>query len=302
MNADENAYYQTLDIPVEIPPQRIVSLVPSMTETLFDLGLGGRIVGRTDYCVLPVDRVGALPAVGGTKNPDLARILALKPDLVIVNQEENRREDAEALQAAGVPVWVTFPKTVQDVFNLLWNIMYTFDETTFVDRVRLIEYTYDWLNTISEEQELSNPCKVFVPIWLDPLMTVNGDTYVHDVVRVCGGTNVFADRERLFPLAADLAQAEPYAPDDPRVEGRDTRYPRVSWEEVVHLQPDVILLPSEPFAFTEEHVPLFAKLDVPAARNGRIHLVDGSLLTWHGTRIAHAMNTLPTVIRSMGAQ
>lgn len=300
MSTSEHAYYQALEIPVETPPQRIVSLVPSMTETLFDLGLGQRLVGRTEYCVFPADKVAALPIVGGTKNPDIARILELRPDLVIVNQEENRREDAEALQAAGVPVWVTFPKTVQDVLNLLWNIMYTFDETTYAPRVRVIEQTYDWLNAISEARELENPCRVFVPIWLNPLMTINADTYVHDVLRVCGGMNVFADRERLFPLAADLGRAEPYPPDDRRVQGRDTRYPRVTWEEVEARQPDVIVLPNEPFVFDESHVPLFAKLDVPAARNGRIHLIEGSLLTWHGTRVAHAMNTLPKLFQPVG--
>jgi ABC-type Fe3+-hydroxamate transport system substrate-binding protein len=138
---------------------------------------------------------------------------------------------------------------------------------------------------------------VFVPIWLDPLMTFNADTYTHDVVRVCGGMNVFAERERLYPLKADLGQTEPYSPDDARVQGRDTRYPRVTWEEVEAAQPDVILLPSEPFIFTEDHLPLFQKLDVPAARNNRIHLIDGSLLTWHGTRVAYAMQQLPPLLQ-----
>ena len=91
----------------------------------------------TDYCVYPEAEVAALPRIGGTKNPDVARIIALQPDLVIVNQEENRKEDAEALQAAGIPVWVTFPRTVRDAFNLLWAIMDLFDEPSMVERVRL---------------------------------------------------------------------------------------------------------------------------------------------------------------------
>src|SRR5690606_10936364 len=142
----------------------------------------------------------------------------------------------------------------------------------------------------SEEE---NPLRVFVPIWLDPLMTFNADTYMHDVLRICGGTNVFADRERQYPLKADLGEAEPYSAYDPRIQGRDTRYPRITLEEVEKAQPDVILLPSEPFQFTEEHLPLFQKLDVPAAKNNQIHLVDGSLLTWHGTRVAFAMQNIP---------
>jgi ABC-type hemin transport system substrate-binding protein len=97
-------------------------------------------------------------------------------------------------------------------------------------------------------------------------------------------------------LKADLGQAEALANNDSRLVGRDVRYPRVTMDEVVAAQPDVILLPSEPFKFTTEHIQLFNELDVPAARNKRIILVDGSLLTWHGTRIAYALNTLPDLL------
>jgi ABC-type Fe3+-hydroxamate transport system substrate-binding protein len=288
-------------IPVSVPPRRVVSLVPSLTETLFDLALGHTLVGRTDYCIYPQDKVMSVPSVGGTKNPDIARILALNPDLVMANKEENRKEDVEALRTAGVTVWLTFPKTVQDALNLMWDIMNAFENTLMVPRVRLIEYTYDRLNTMAETREVTQALPVFVPIWLDPLMTINADTYVHDVLRVCGGTNVFADRERLYPLSADLGQTSPYPAGDSRLLGRDTRYPRVTWEEVIARDPHVILLPSEPFAFDESHVPIFQGLNVKASRDGRIHLVDGSYLTWHGTRVAYAMNELPNVLR-MGTE
>lgn len=287
-------YTYTMDSPVETPPRRVVSLVPSVTESLFDLNLGDRLVAVTDYCVHPAEGVARLPKIGGTKNPDIARIIALRPDLVIVNREENRREDAEALQAAGIPVWVTHPRTVADAINLLWNIMHVFDEPAMVPRVRLIEQTLDWVQGIS--RALERRTRVFVPIWWNPLMTFNAETYIHDLLYVCGGDNVFADRERRYPLAADIGQAIPYDLDDPRVAGRDTRYPRVTLEEVQVAQPEVILLPSEPFAFSFEHVQIFSKLDVPAAHSGRIHLVDGSLLTWHGTRLAYALSTLPTLL------
>lgn len=294
---DEYGYDHVYNVstPVDSPPRTIVSLVPSVTESLFDLNLGDRLIAVTDYCIHPVGKVEALPRIGGTKNPDVTRIIELKPDLVIANREENRREDVEALEAAGIPVWVTFPRTVTDVFALLWDFMNLLGETSMVPRVRLIEYTYDWLAGISRERE-PNLTKVFVPIWYDPLMTFNADTYMHDLLRICGGQNVFADRERQYPLQADLEQAEPYPSDDPRVAGRDTRYPRVTLDEVVAAQPEVILLPSEPFAFNEQHIPIFAALDIPAAKNNRIHLVDGSLLTWHGTRIAYAFDTFPALL------
>ncbi len=292
---DDKTYTFDMDAPVSRPPQTVVSLVPSVTESLFDLGLGGRLVAITNYCVRPMAETARLPHIGGTKNPDVGRIIGLKPDLVIANREENRQEDVLAFQAAGIPVWVTFPRTVSEAINLLWSIMHIFDEPVMVPRVRLIEQTMDWVLRIGEVQAADRPCRVFVPIWLDPLMTFNAATYPHDVLRVCGATNVFAERERRFPLEADLGQAEAYTADDPRVQGRDTRYPRVSWEEIEAAQPDMVLLPSEPFEFTREHVSLFAQLDIPAARHNRIILVDGSLLTWHGTRLAHALDTLPAL-------
>lgn len=290
-----NATYQyQMDAPVLLPPRRVVSLVPSVTETLFDIGVGDRVVGVTDYCVHPMAKTVRLPKVGGTKNPDVERIIALRPDLVIANWEENRREDVQQLEAAGISVWVTFPKTVRDAFNLIWNLMHVFDEPSMVERIRAVEWTCDWLERLGETQ---TPVRVFAPIWLDPLMTFNAETFAHDMLRVCGGENVFASRERHFPLAADLGETEPIKADDPRLAERDTRYPRITMEEVVAAQPEVILLPSEPFAFEERHLPLFQALDVPAARTGRIHLIDGSLLTWHGTRIAHAFAVLPNLLQ-----
>jgi ABC-type Fe3+-hydroxamate transport system substrate-binding protein len=292
---EDQKYYQKMDVPVTQPPGTVVSLVPSVTESMFDLNLGSRLIAVTDYCVYPPEGVARLPKIGGTKNPDVQRIIDMRPELVIANQEENRKEDVEDLQAAGIPVWVTFPRTVRDAMNLLWNIMYVFEETSMVPRVRLIEQTLDWVEGISRAKE-DRVCRVFAPIWHDPLMTFNADTFAHDLLFVCGGTNVFAERERQYPLSADLGKTEPYNADDPRVSGRDTRYPRITLEEVTEAQPDVILLPSEPFHFTESHIPQFAALDVPAARNNRIHLIDGSLLTWHGTRVAYALNAIPELM------
>jgi len=292
---EDRTYAYRMEAPVTVPPQRVVSLVPSVTESLFDLNVGSRVIAITDYCVYPAEGVANLPRIGGTKNPDVQRIIQLTPDLVIANQEENREEDVAALRQAGIPVWVTFPNTVLEAINLLWNIMHVFDEPSMVPRVRLIEQTYDWIVRMAETRE--QPCRVFAPIWYEPLMTFNEYTYTHDLLRVCGGTNVFAGRERRYPLAADLGEAEPYTVNDPHVQGRDTRYPRVSLEEVEAAQPDMILLPSEPYPFSEEHIPLFAALDTPARnRNGGIILVDGSLLTWHGTRLAHAMNIIPPLL------
>jgi ABC-type Fe3+-hydroxamate transport system substrate-binding protein len=273
---------------------RVVSLVPSITETLFDLGLGARLVGITDYCIHPADGVAGLPRVGGTKNPNIERIIALTPDLVIVNQEENRQQDVRALRAAGIAVWVTFPRSVQDAMNLMWALMDVFDEASMVYRVRSLEQTVDFMSRI--ELTRARPCRVFVPVWDEPLMTFNSDTFMHDLLRVCGGSNVFADRARRSTPAADAEQAAPQTSEYSRAITRDIRYPRVTMDEVVAAQPDVILLPSKPFAFGAQHLSLFEQLDVPAAHHNRVHLVDGALLSWHGTRIAHALTTIPVLL------
>lgn len=308
--------------PIDTAPRTVVSLVPSITESLFDMNIGNRLIARTDYCIYPQEKVASVPTIGGTKNPDIARIIAMNPELVFANAEENRKEDVEALRLAGIPVWVSMPTTVADVFTLLWNIMYLFDETSMVARIRLIEQIYDRLFNMLNARDDDFPT-VFVPIWYEPLMTANQHTYLHDILFVCGGMNVFADRERQFPLKADLGQATLVDHGDTSkivssektvskreghlikkekasadlAEGRDTRYPRITLEEVESKQPDVILLPNEPFQFTQDHIAIFKQLDVPAAKYDRIHLVDGSWLTWHGTRLAYALNDLPALLR-----
>ncbi len=279
--------------PVDFVPGRVVSLVPSLTESLFDLDLGSRLVAVTEYCTRPAHRTQTLPKVGGTKNPDVARIIDLRPDLVLMNDEENRREDADALQAAGVSVWVTGPRSIADALNLLWQIMDVFDHAVMVPRVREIERAYDY--TLAAARAMQ-PTRVFAPIWRDPWMTFNAETYAHDVLRVCGGENVFANRKRRFPLAADLGTADPLPDDHPDVKGRDRRYPRVALEEIVASQPEIVLLPDEPFAFAPEDVETIARLDIPAVRSGCIYLIDGSILTWHGTRVAYALRDLPALL------
>ena len=253
------------------PPETVVSLVPSVTESLFELGMGRRVVGVTEYCTRPPDAVQYLARIGGTKTPDIERIIELKPDLVIANHEENRRKDVEALIEAGLQVWVTYPRTVSGAFNLLWQIMSVLEAPEQSERVRHIERMYDWVwgATLAKIDAGTLPT-VFAPVWLDPLMTFGADTYMHDLLYICGAQGVFS--------------------------GRGERYPRITLEEVEVAQPDIILLPSEPYAFNDSHVAQFAALDIPAARHGRIHLVDGALLTWHGTRIAYAFNELPALL------
>ncbi len=287
-------YNTSIESPVPYPPRRVVSLVPSMTESMFELGFGDRLIGVTEYCVHPAQETARIPKIGGTKNPDIEKIIAFSPELVIANQEENRKADIEHLQAAGIPVWLTFPKTVREAFNDLWTLMHIFDSTSRVEGVRATEWTLDWLERLDESRE--KECRVFVPIWSEPWMTFNHETFAHDMLRVCGGKNVFAERDRLYPLSADLGETQPYDEDDSRLEGRDIRYPRVTIAEIEAQEPDIILLPNEPFLFDETHQNFFLSLNTPASKTGRVHLVEGSLLFWHGTRMAKAFDVIPHLL------
>lgn len=257
----------SMPAPTDFVPQRVVSLVPSVTESLFDLNLGSRLIAVTTFCERPAEGVAQLPKVGGTKNPNVEQIIALQPDLIIMNDEENRRKDADALQDAGLRIWATGPRTVAEAINLLWEIMDVFDEAAMVPRVRNIERVLDYVSLAARAQ---TPLRTFVPIWHDPWMSFNTDTYMHDLLANLGLANVFAES--------------------------DTRYPQISLEEIQTLQPELILLPTEPYNFQETDAEIFYQMNIPAAQHGTIYLVDGSLLTWHGTRLGHALNDLPPLI------
>jgi ABC-type Fe3+-hydroxamate transport system substrate-binding protein len=253
-----------LDLPR--PPSRIVCLIPSVTETLCHLGLAGALVGVSVYCIEPREVMRGKTKVGGEKNPDLGAIRRLEPDLVIANVEENRREDVETLRAWGVPVWVTYPRTVAEGIGMIREL----GEVTGTEaRAREIaDELQDLYERVRAETAAGRPAPVFYPIWREPYMTINRDTYIHDMLSVCGASNVFADRPE--------------------------RYPTVTLDEAALRRPAVIILPDEPFRFRRAHLKDWEPYaDVPAVREGRIHLMDGKLFCWYGPRIAAALRVLP---------
>jgi ABC-type Fe3+-hydroxamate transport system substrate-binding protein len=239
----------------------VVSLVPSLTEALFALGLGGRVVGVTDWCVHPAGEVAALPKVGGTKDPRIAEIVELAPDLVIANQEENTRRVVERLREAGLEVWVTYPRTVREGAALLREL------AALGAPAEAFEQVVEPVERAVEEAAShppAPPVRVFCPIWRDPWMAVGSDTYADSLLTLCGGANVFADR-------------------------RERRYPRVTPAEIEAAAPEVILLPDEPYAFGPRDAGELGRLAVPAARDGRIHCIDGTWVSWYGPRIRPAL-------------
>jgi ABC-type Fe3+-hydroxamate transport system substrate-binding protein len=265
------------------PPRRVVSLVPSDTYSIVRLGAAERLVGRTRYCVEPAGEVEPIEVVGGTKDADVERIVALAPDVVVANQEENARGDIQRLEDAGVRVLLSFPRTVASGVNHLARLASLFGLRDGPAKA-LVAGAYHALREADAAlaKDPRPPVRVFVPIWMDPLMTCSGDTFTSDVLALAGARNVFVGRERRYPLAADLGRTVPLPAE--RIVGRDVRYPRITPDEVVARAPELILLPDEPHPFSEADAAVFRALDVPAARLGNVRFCDGKDLTWYGAR------------------
>jgi ABC-type Fe3+-hydroxamate transport system substrate-binding protein len=225
--------------------------VPSLTESVAALD-PELIVGATDWCTHPGDL--QTTRIRGTKNPDVAKIIALQPDLVLANKEENRRTDVERLRAAGVPVWVTMIETVPDALDSLDRL---FTEALGVPLPA-------WL--VAARTDWSRPAPVLtrdvaIAIWRDPWMVVGPDTFTGDLAQRLGWRNVFND------------------PD------QSERYPHTSVEEIIARSPSLVVLPDEPYVFTAS--------DGPEAFPGiETLLVSGRLLTWYGPSLATARSYL----------
>lgn len=233
-------------------PSRIVSLVPSLTELVFWFGRGDALVARTTFCTEPAAEVARVARIGGTKNPKVDRIIELTPDLVLANHEENRREDVEALRAAGLDVLLTDPNTVPEAIAMIRDLGVRLDAR---DRAEALAAEIE--GALAAPPPSRSP-RVFVAIWKEPLMGLGAESYGHDLLERAGATNVLAGR---------------------------SRYPEVSLDEVAALRPDLILLPDEPYPFQESHAAPFAHI-APA------RVVDGRLLWWYGPRIPAALAAL----------
>lgn len=277
-------------------PKRVVSLVPSDTYTLAALGCAGALVGRTDYCELPSDVVAKLPSVGGTKNPKVQAILDLQPDLVLANQEENTKSDIDALLFQGVRVFVAFPKTVAQGIAHLARLARIFRVDRDPATRDLVRRGYTALREAEQSRSTLVPLRAFCPIWMDPLMTIHGDTFISDMLDLAGAQNVFADRERRYPLAADLGKAKPLPPE--KVAGKDTRYPRVTMDEVVARAPEIVLLPDEPHPFSEADADVFRNLAIPAAA-GRVVRTAGKDLCWYGAQSIEGIGRVRALVASL---
>lgn len=233
---------------------RIVSLCPSLTELVFDLGRGAELVGITQFCVHPADRVGNLEKVGGTKTPKLDRIRELAPDMVLFNEEENRLEDFEVLREAGLHVVNTFPKDAEQTAAMVRQLGGELERPREAEAIaRDIEQR---LVRVRGEAAGRDPVRFAYLIWRDPWMSVNGDTFASALLTEAGGENVFADRTE--------------------------RYPTFGLGELAAAAPDLVLLCTEPFDFRPEHVSEVA--ETTGLVEERVRIADGEFLSWHGSR------------------
>lgn len=268
---DSAAVVDASGTPVALPapPRRIVSLVPSITELLFALGAGDAVVGCTTFCTEPRDGLRGVARIGGEKDPDLEAMRALRPDLVVANVEENVRAHVEALRAWGIAVYVAYPRTVVEGIALVRDLGQVIGAGP--RGAALAGALAEALAARRAARQGRAAVRVFCPIWRRPWMSIGGDTYIHDMLAECGGANVFGDRPR--------------------------RYPEVTLAEVAAARPEVVLLPDEPYRFRRVHAADFeGHLGIPTMASGRVHLVDGKLLSWYGPRIAQALGTLPGLL------
>ncbi len=243
-------------------PRRIVSLVPSLSETVVFFGLLDRLVGRSDYCVEPADSIAMVESLGGTKNPNVERIIELAPDLLLLNKEENRIEDFRRFRDAGLRIHANHPRSVSGAVDAIMELG---EILGVVERAgRLAAACRAALRRCEMARSTAAaPKRVFCPIWRRPWMTFSSRSYVGDVLVQTGYLNVFGLRK-----------------------GRD--FFEVSLEEVRAAGVELLLLPDEPFDFTEDHLRELreAGIDAPAV------CFDGKDLSWYGPRIPEALDRL----------
>ena len=239
-------------------PKRIVSLVPSQTELLFDLGLEDKVVGITKFCIHPASWFKNKQRVGGTKNINFKAIEKLKPDLIIANKEENTQREIEKLMNL-YPVWVSDIGNLEDALRMIVDV----GELTNTKK-KAIEIAKNIKADFSGFESLINKSAAYI-IWNNPIMTINKTRFINDMLKRNGLINVFAEKAK--------------------------EYPEISKDELIRANPEIILLSSEPFPFKEKHLQFFNEI-CPSAK---VVLVDGEFFSWYGSRLQKSVSYFSTL-------
>lgn len=236
--------------------KRIISLVPSLTELLIDLGLKENMAGRTKFCVHPEDEVESIEIIGGTKNPDIEHITSLAPDFILANKEENKKKDIEKLSIATTTM-VTEIDSVSDALIAIHEIGQLFNRET--EAAKIIER----INKAMAAKPETPPLRTIYLIWKNPWMSVGKGTYIHDVMQMYNLENLFENQRR---------------------------YPRTTLPEMQDLNPELILLSTEPYPFKEKNITELQELFPDA----KVELVNGEWFSWYGSRMYRAFEELNT--------
>lgn len=250
---------------------RIVSLCPSLTELVCSLGLGKSLVGVTRYCVHPQDDVKNIEKVGGTKNPDVERILSIAPDLVLMNREENRREDHAELERGGVRCLVTFPRDPESAAQTVRLVGRALRRTAEAEGIaRGIEQR---LRETRDRAASRRLVRFAVLVWRRPYVVVSTPTYTSSLFECAGGRNAFA--------------------------GADSPYAAITGADIARERPEVVVLPSEPFPFELRHA---SELLAETGLDERTFvLADGEPLTWHGVRTPDGLDLADRILARAAA-
>jgi len=246
------------NITINYPPQRIVSIVPSQTELLFDLGLDQEVIGITKFCIHPIEKFATRTKVGGTKKLLIEKIRALKPDLIIGNKEENTQEEIELLMEE-FPVWMSDISHLEDAMLAITQIGELVNrepEAAYLNH--LIHAGFTDLQTLALSKNVNQ--NVAYLIWKDPYMFAGRDTFIDDILRKIGLQNVVLPK----------------------------RYPELNIAQLVPLKPQLVFLSSEPYPFRQKHREEI-EMALPQAQ---VMLVDGEMFSWYGSRLVKAVEYL----------
>lgn len=243
-------------------PKRIISIVPSQTELLYDLGLDEEVVGITKFCVHPEKWFRSKTRVGGTKQLNLKIINQIKPDLVIANKEENTKEQIEELEKH-FPIWISDIKTLNDALSMIASVGEITGTQTAAQKI-ISQITKNF----AELKPKTPKIKTAYFIWRNPYMFAGGDTFINEMINYCGFDNIFANADR---------------------------YPEINVEELLKKNFKLLLLSSEPFPFKQKHVEEL-QTQLPGIK---IILVDGEMFSWYGSRLIHASVYFSRLIAEM---
>ena len=246
------------EIVINYPPKRIISLVPSQTELLFELGLDQEIIGLTKFCIHPIEKFAERTKIGGTKKLNIQLIKDLDPDLIIGNKEENEQLQIEELME-DYPVWMSDIYTLEDAkktINQIGDLVNREPEAAYLNH--LITAGFNDLQTLAVQNGINK--KVAYLIWKKPYMLAGSNTFIDNILALNGLSNVI----------------------------KDNRYPEIELNELAQLKPDLIFLSSEPYPFKEEHLEEIRAI-IPEAK---VMLVDGEMFSWYGSRLVKAVHYL----------